>query len=206
MVVTPKCDNLIFLALSETKCLLASLTVTHISELTKEFYVCTSGTIEENLEDVGKSRHKKRCRDQNCVTTTGAFGQNVPTFGCHGDMSPTCRQLSQPIDGQASNAVRSGAGTCSRSTSSTSRNVVKDVKGTGDPRGIMDAVGRCQLAWRQPCQKRLLVLFDTPSDLRTAGSCSHQYKKGSYRICTCMWELANPFSLVPIQLAAKMEA
>ena len=53
-------------------------------------------TIEENLVDVGRSRHKKLCRDQNCVATTGAFGQNVPTFGCHGDMSPTCRQLYQP--------------------------------------------------------------------------------------------------------------
>ena len=40
--------------------------------------------------DVGKPRHKKMCRDQNCVATTGAFGQNVPTFGCRGDISPTC--------------------------------------------------------------------------------------------------------------------
>ena len=38
----------------------------------------------------------KRCRDQNCVAATGAFGKNVPTFGCRGNMSPTCRQLSQP--------------------------------------------------------------------------------------------------------------
>ena len=46
--------------------------------------------------DVGKSRHTKMCRDQNCVVATGAFGQNVLTFGCRGDMSLTCRQLSQP--------------------------------------------------------------------------------------------------------------
>ncbi len=46
--------------------------------------------------DVGKSRHKKRGPDQNCVTVTGAFGQNVTTFGCQGDMSPTCWRLSQP--------------------------------------------------------------------------------------------------------------
>ena len=35
---------------------------------------------------------------------------------------------------------------CSRSTSSTSTSVVKDVKGTGDPEGIIDAVGRRQSA------------------------------------------------------------
>ena len=47
------------------------------------------------------------------------------------------------LDGQTMSAVRLGAGTCSRSTSSTSGSVVKkDVKGTGDPEGIMDAVGR----------------------------------------------------------------
>ena len=75
---------------------MATPTVTRISELTEEFSVCTSGTIEENLVDVGKSRHKKICWDQNCVATTEALGQNVPTFGCRGDMSPTHRQLSQP--------------------------------------------------------------------------------------------------------------
>jgi hypothetical protein len=36
------------------------------------------------------------CRDQNCVAATGAFWPKVPTFGCRGDMSPTCGQLSQP--------------------------------------------------------------------------------------------------------------
>ena len=46
------------------------------------------------------------------------------------------------FDGQTTNAVRSGAGTCSRSTSSTWGCVVKDVKGTGDLKGIIDAVGR----------------------------------------------------------------
>jgi hypothetical protein len=39
---------------------------------------------------------QKMCRDQNCVPTTAAFGQNVPTFGCLGNMSPTCRQLYWP--------------------------------------------------------------------------------------------------------------
>jgi hypothetical protein len=67
--------------------------------LTKSYsgiQVCSLCTIEENLVGVGKSRHKKMSRDQNCVATTGAFGQNVPTFGCRGDMSPTCQQLYQP--------------------------------------------------------------------------------------------------------------
>ena len=48
------------------------------------------------LVDVGKSRQKKMCRDQNCVGATGAFWPKVTTFGCRGDMSPTCRRLSQP--------------------------------------------------------------------------------------------------------------
>ena len=48
------------------------------------------------------------------------------------------------FNGQTSNAVRSGAGTCSHNTSSTLTSVVKDVKGTGDPKGIIDAVGRRQ--------------------------------------------------------------
>jgi hypothetical protein len=64
--------------------------------LTEEFSVCTSGTIEENCMDVGKSQHKKMCRNQNCVGMTGAFWPNVSTFGCRGVMSPTCRRLSQP--------------------------------------------------------------------------------------------------------------
>jgi hypothetical protein len=64
--------------------------------LTEEFSICTYGTKEENLVDVGKSRHTKMCRDQNCVGPTGAFRSKVPTFGCRGDMSPTCRRLSQP--------------------------------------------------------------------------------------------------------------
>ena len=46
------------------------------------------------------------------------------------------------FDGQTTNAVRLGAGTCSRSTSSTSGSIVKDVKGIGDPEGIIDAVVR----------------------------------------------------------------
>ncbi len=64
--------------------------------LTEEFSGCTSGNIEENLVDVGKSRHTKKGWDQNCVGTTGLFWPNVPTFGCRGDMSPSCWQLSQP--------------------------------------------------------------------------------------------------------------
>ncbi len=36
------------------------------------------------------------CRDQNCVAATEAFWPKVPTFGCRGNMSPTCRRLSQP--------------------------------------------------------------------------------------------------------------
>ncbi len=55
--------------------------------LTEGFSVCTSGTKEENLVDVGKSRHTKMCRDQNCVATTGAFWPNVPTFGCRAQPS-----------------------------------------------------------------------------------------------------------------------
>ena len=67
--------------------------------LTKSYrgiQVCSFHTIEENLVDVGKFRHTKMCQDQNCVVMTGAFGQNVPTFGCRGDMLPTCQRLSQP--------------------------------------------------------------------------------------------------------------
>ncbi len=39
---------------------------------------------------------KKVSRDQFCVTTTGACRPNVLTFGCRGNMLPTCWQLSQP--------------------------------------------------------------------------------------------------------------
>ncbi len=39
---------------------------------------------------------KKVSRDRFCVTTTEACRPNVPTFGCRGDMLPTCRQLFQP--------------------------------------------------------------------------------------------------------------
>ncbi len=46
------CDNLIFLVLSETTYLLATPTVTCISELTEEFSVCTSG----NREKFGRCR------------------------------------------------------------------------------------------------------------------------------------------------------
>ena len=79
--------------------------------LTKSYsgiQVCSLRSIEENLVDVGKSRHKKMCRDQTCVAATGAFGQNVPTFGCRGDMSPTCRQLSQPSRQQPTLAAVGG--------------------------------------------------------------------------------------------------
>ena len=46
--------------------------------------------------NVGNPRHKNTVLDQFCVTMTGEFWPNVPTFGCHGNMLPTCRQLSQP--------------------------------------------------------------------------------------------------------------
>ncbi len=36
------------------------------------------------------------CRERICVGSPGACWPNVPTFGCRADMSPTCRQLSQP--------------------------------------------------------------------------------------------------------------
>jgi hypothetical protein len=112
------------------------------------------------------------------------------------------------FDGQASNAVGSVAGTCSRSTSSTWRSVVKDVKGTGDPRGIIDAVGRCQSAWRWRRQKRaaLVPLRRAIWPALSGQYVATKYKKGSYRICTCTGELVTPFSLVRIQLAAEMEA
>jgi hypothetical protein len=59
---------------------------------------------------------------------------------------------------------------CSRSTSFTSTSVVKDVKGTGDPKGIIDAVGRRQSAWRHDYEERLFALFDVLSVMRSAGS------------------------------------
>ena len=46
--------------------------------------------------NVGNPQHKNTVSDQFCVATTGAFWPNVPTFGCRGDISPTCWQLSQP--------------------------------------------------------------------------------------------------------------
>ena len=74
------------------------------------------------------------------------------------------------FDGQASNAVRSGAGTCSRSTFSTSTSVVKNVKGTGDPEGIIDAIGRRRSAWRDDAEEGCLSLFGASSGMRSAGS------------------------------------
>ena len=61
----------IFLALSETKYLLATPTVTHISEVTEEFYVRTYGT----LVDVGKSRQKKCVGIKIVSARRGHFGQ-----------------------------------------------------------------------------------------------------------------------------------
>jgi len=52
--------------------------------------------LRENLEKVGKPRHKKKCRGRICVSTTWPSRPKVPTFGCRADMSPTCRRLSQP--------------------------------------------------------------------------------------------------------------
>jgi len=71
-------------------------------------------------------------------------------------MQTNGRQLSV-FDGQTSNAVRSGAETCSHSTSPTWTSVVKDVKVTGDPKGIIDAVGRRQSAWRRRLRKGAFV-------------------------------------------------
>jgi hypothetical protein len=48
------------------------------------------------LEKVGNPRHKKKFRERICVGSSGACRPNVPTFGCRANMSPTCRQLSQP--------------------------------------------------------------------------------------------------------------
>ena len=52
--------------------------------------------LRENLEKVGNPRHKKKCRERICVSTTWPSRPKVPTFGCRADMSPTCRRLSQP--------------------------------------------------------------------------------------------------------------
>jgi hypothetical protein len=52
--------------------------------------------LRENLEKVGNPRHKKKFRERICVGSSGACRPNVPTFGCRANMSPTCRQLSQP--------------------------------------------------------------------------------------------------------------
>ena len=46
--------------------------------------------------NVGNPRHKNTMLDQFCFATTGAFWPNVPTFGCRGDMLPTCQWFSQP--------------------------------------------------------------------------------------------------------------
>ena len=62
---------------------------------------------------------------------------------------PTNGRQPAVFDGQTSNVVRSGAGTCSCSTTYTSTSVVKDVRGTGDPKGIIDAIGRRQSALRR---------------------------------------------------------
>lgn len=54
--------------------------------------------LRENLEKVGKPRHKKKCRGRICVGTTWPSRPKVPTFGCRVDMSRTCRRLCQPND------------------------------------------------------------------------------------------------------------
>ena len=46
--------------------------------------------------NVSNPRHKNTCPNQICVTTTGQCWPKVPTFGCCGDMLPTCCQHSQP--------------------------------------------------------------------------------------------------------------
>ena len=91
------------------------------------------------------------------------------------------------FDGQATNAVRSGAGTCSRSTSSTSGSVVKDVKGTGDPEGIIDAVGRRPIGMAAAAIGEEVVCLSSTRRL----ACTQR------AVCyTCTGELDTPFSLV----------
>ena len=46
--------------------------------------------------NVGNPRHKNMFRDQICVATPERCWPKVPTFGCRGDMLPTCWQHSQP--------------------------------------------------------------------------------------------------------------
>ena len=53
--------------------------------------------------NVGNPQHKNMCRDQICVATTGQCQPKVPTFGCRGDMSPTCWHHSQPRPTDAAN-------------------------------------------------------------------------------------------------------
>jgi hypothetical protein len=74
-VLFSSCDNLIFLALSETKYLLATPTVTRISELTEEFSVCTSGTIEENWWVSANPDTKKYVGIKIVLPRQGHFGQ-----------------------------------------------------------------------------------------------------------------------------------
>ncbi len=83
--------------------------------------------------------------------------------------------------------VRSGAGTCSRSTSSTSGSIVKDVKGAGDPEGIIYAAGRQLIGMAAAgIGKRAVCLSSTRHLAFTR-----------WAVCyTCMGELDTPFSLV----------
>jgi hypothetical protein len=90
------CDLLIFLALSETMYFSAPLTITCIPDLTEEFSICTSGTLRRKGGMSAIPNTKILCLDQFCVTKTGKCRPKVPTFGCQGDMLPTCRQHSQP--------------------------------------------------------------------------------------------------------------
>jgi hypothetical protein len=62
--------------------------------LTEEFkYIAF--VLKEKFSERWQTPTQKLCRDQFCVTTTGSFGPNVPTFGCPGGMSPICWQPCQ---------------------------------------------------------------------------------------------------------------
>ena len=91
------------------------------------------------------------------------------------------------IVGQTTNTVRLGAGICSRSTSSTSESVVKDVKGTGDLEGIIDAIGRQPIGMAEAAIKEEVVFLSSTRHL----ACTWR------AVCyTCTGELGTLFSLV----------
>jgi hypothetical protein len=91
------------------------------------------------------------------------------------------------FDGQTTNEVRSGGGTCSCSTSSTLVSIAKDVKGTGDPEGIIDGVGRGLIGMAAAAIGKRAVCLSSTRRL----ACTR------WAVCyTCTEELDTPFSLV----------